>query len=269
MKKNCLILDVNFHKNTNNLIISLFDVANNKYHNKTIYLDRSFKLETRNKIVNFLKQYDLYTFKESNQLDTYLDVTNFYDGAFDLNYNEVHSIKQYYSSNDNRRLKINNQLYNNYIDLGKNYRTDLKTIGLFFNIHNQYSVMNSLAEAEEYTKCNMRIIYMLYKNKETNIYQYINNKVSYNNCYGNIIFNKNVGIFSPRIIKEKGMHISNNYLYINNNGNNTPNIIDLKHNIRNFINSMTVNKISKKDWYIIFLQRFKSYLNNNGMNLVY
>jgi hypothetical protein len=269
MEKNCLILDVNFHKNTNNLIISLFDVANNKYHNKTIYLDRSFKIETRNKIINFLKQYDLYTFKESNQLDMYLDATNFYDGAFDLSINEVFSLKQYYSSNDNRKLKIKNQLYNNYIDLGKNYRTDLKTIGLFFNIHNQYSVMGSIAEAEEYCKCNMRIIYMLYKHKETNIYQDINNKIAYNNCYGSIIFNNDIGIFSPRIIKEKGMHISNNYLYIKKNSNNIPNIIDLKNNIRGFIDNMTITKTSKQDWYIIFLQRFKSYLNSNGMQLIY
>jgi len=254
MKKN-IILDVNYHFYTNTLILAIMLLRTGKVSIKTINLDYRFTKTKRDAIVDYFNTCNIYVFKEGIFIDDLLQDKHFENDKFILSKNQIKELKRKYSSEKDwniNNIKIDNIISKNFIEFYPKYQSgDLKVLGLFNNIKQDYSMFSTLESAIDYNKVNLSIIFYLYSRwiQDPSCFGKLKN---IKNCYGNLICINGTCVISPRIIKVKSAWLSSDYFYFTTE-NKKNQVKNLQEFTLNFINE---NKGSQ-NWQ----EKFKNKVN--------
>lgn len=261
MKKN-IILDVNYHYQTNTLILAILLLETGKTIIKQIKTDKTLTKQKRDAIIEYFNSVKVYTFKEGCFVDSLFSIDNFIDDFFILNKDSIKQLKRDFSSEKSNKTKYTNPIISkNFIEFYPKYQSgDLKVLGLFAGIKQEYSMFDTIESAINYNKINLSIIYFLFTKWQANpnCFDKIKN---IKNCYGNLVCLNGTCVISPRIINVKGAWLSSNYYYYTTN-NKKSQVKNMQEFTINFINE---NK-NKKDWEVKFKNEITNYINQHINN---
>lgn len=258
MKKN-IILDVNYHYPSNTLILAILLLETGKTIIKQIKTDKTFSLQKRNRIIEYFNSVCIYTFREGCFIDSLFSIDNFVDDFFILNKESIKELKKEFSSEKSNKAKYTNKIISkNFVEFYPKYQSgDLKVLGLFAGIKQEYSMFDSIESAINYNKINLSIIFFLFTKWKANSSCFDKIK-NIKNCYGNLICLNGTCVISPRVINVKGAWLSSNYYYFTTN-NNKSQVKNMQEFTINFINE---NK-NKKNWEEKFKNEIKNYIQQN------